>query len=140
MKILKHPNYKSSKHFRIKGKCICGCKCQIEDFDDLYYISGYRYLELLDINFGYYCPYCGSFVELTDRANSKIIKALMNEGHNISEYIEISNGLNFRYEMGFHNDQSNDIEKIYEIITKGLPIPIHTRLEIFNVENQLNER
>lgn len=130
MKILKHPNYKSSKRFRIKGKCICGCKCQIEDFDDLYYIRGYE--RILDIHFGYYCPYCGSLVELTDRANSKIVKAIMNEGHNISEYIEISNDLNFRCEMGFHVDE-NDIEKIDGFMVKGLPIPIHTRPEILNL-------
>jgi hypothetical protein len=84
----------------------------------------------MHIDFGYYCPYCGSLVELTDRANSKIMKAIMNEGNNISEYIEISSQLNFRYEMGYHD--TDDIEKIYEILAKGLPIPIHTRPEIIN--------
>ena len=133
MKILKYPNYKSSKHFHIKGikgKCTCGCKCKIEDFGDLYFIRGYQIT--MHIDFGYYCPYCGSLVELTDRANSKIMKAIMNEGNNISEYIEISSHLNFRYEMGFHNFRKDDTEKIYEILAKGLPIPIHTRPEIIN--------
>lgn len=127
MKILKYPNGKSSKHFHIKGikgKCKCGCKCQIEEFDDLYYIRGYE--STMHIDFGYYCPYCGSLVELTERANSKIVKALMNEGNNIREYIEISGELNFRYEMGLHVNKENDIEKVYEIIRKGLPMPIHT--------------
>lgn len=131
MKILKYPNYKSSKHFHIKGikgKCTCGCKCQIEDFDDLHYIRGYQ--STMNIDFGYYCPYCGSLVELTDRANSKVIKAIMNEGNSISEYIEISNELNFRYEMGYHD--TDDSQKIYEMMGKGLPIPIHTRPEIIN--------
>ena len=133
MKILKYPNYKSSKHFHIKGikgKCTCGCKCQIEDFDDLYYIRGYQYQSTMNIDFGYYCPYCGSLVELTDRPNSKVIKAIMNEGNSISEYIEISNELNFRYEMGYHD--TDDAEKIYEMMGRRLPIPIHTRPEIIN--------
>lgn len=86
----------------------------------------------MHIDFGYYCPYCGSLVELTDRANFKIMKAIMNKGNNISEYIEISSQLNFRYKMGFHNFRKDDTEKIYEILAKGLPIPIHTRPEIIN--------
>lgn len=132
MKILKYPKYKSSKHFRmkVKGYCICGCICQIEEFDELYYIREFQ--DILDITFGYYCPSCGSLVELTDRANSKIIKAIKNKGNNICEYIKISNELNLRYEMGFHYDRKNETEKIYEIMMKGLPIPVHTRQEIIN--------
>ena len=51
-------------------------------------------------------------------------------GININEYIASANELNFRYEMGYHD--TDDAEKIYEMMGKELPIPIHTRPEIFN--------
>ena len=136
MQILKSPKVilKSSKDFHIKAKCICGCKCLLEDAFDICYVSGFENSmphTLPDIWYGYYCPSCGALTKLSERNNNKITKLIMKRGGiNINEYIASANELNFRYEMGYHD--TDDAEKIYEMMGKELPIPIHTRPEIFN--------
>lgn len=135
MQILKTPKIilKTSKDFHIKAKCICGCKCLLEDAFDICYIRGFENSmphTLPDIWYGYYCPSCGALTKLSERNNNKITKLIMKRGGvNINEYIASANELNFRYEMGYHD--TDDAEKIYEMMVEDkVPLPIHARPEV----------
>lgn len=130
MKVLKWPNPNNSKNpFRIKSKCpCCGCKTEIEDSFDMCFIRGYEsFYSKPTVYFGYYCPSCGGLVELSEFANRKILKTISKNGAvNINEYIRTSSDINFKCEIGSeHSEQI--ISKIYEMLEKGLPIPIQSK-------------
>ena len=134
MQILKMPKIilKTSKDFHIKAKCICGCKCLLEDAFDICYIHGFENSmphTLPDIWYGYYCPSCGALTKLSERNNNKITKLIMKRGGiNINEYITDANELNFRFEIGLH--EKNDESELWKMVEDKLPLPIHARPEV----------
>lgn len=137
MEILKTPKIilsKTSKDFHIKAKCICGCKCLLEDAFDISYIRGYENNTSHtppDISYGYYCPSCGALTELSERNNKKITKLIMKRGGvNINEYIASANELNFRFEIGvYRRDKANEF-KLWKMVEDKVPLPIHARPEV----------
>lgn len=137
MQILKMPKIilKTSKDFRIKAKCICGCKCLLEDAFDICYIRGYEYSDVFhtqpDVWYGYYCPSCGALTELSERNNKKITKVIMKRGGiNINKYIASANELNFSFEMGIYRRDKNNESVLWKMVEDKLPLPIHARPEV----------
>lgn len=135
MQILKTPKIllsKTSKDFNIKAKCICGCKCILEDAFDILYVTGFENgtsHSLPDIWYGYYCPSCGALTKLSERNNKKITKILMKRGGvNINKYITSADKLNFRFEIGLHD--KNDEVELWKMVEDKLPLPIHARPEV----------
>ena len=137
MQILKTPKIilsKTPKDFHIKAKCICGCKCLLEDAFDICYISGFKNImshALPDIWYGYYCPSCGALTKLSERNNKKITKLIMKRGGvNINKYITSANELNFRFEMGIYRRDKNNESVLWKMVEDKLPLPIYARPEV----------
>ena len=136
MQILKTPKIilKTSKDFHIKAKCICGCKCLLEDAFDISYIRGYENNMSHtppDISYGYYCPSCGALTDLSERNNRKITKLIMKRGGvNINEYIASANELNFRFEIGVYRRDKKNESVLWKMVEDKVPLPIHARPEV----------
>lgn len=125
MKIITLPKVKKKKDpFKVKAKCVCGCKVLLDDPIDVSYVTGYTGIsDIPYITYGYVCPSCETFQELSEHASNKITRAISkNNGINIRSYMNTCSDICIDYHVYGTMMHDYDMD-IYTMMELGLPLP-----------------